>query len=208
VHGAALRSSRNEPFGVRFLRRALVCTMTGDVLGAREAFLETVEALRSRQLPASDVATRVRLSKTPQAYLTRRSSHAEPQYEALLSAGRSSWTPGERVRFYRARGGKAVWLPDETDEFEEDEDQEAGDGQGVSHQLQASQRDYDVEYYLQLLMGSYASRLHKAFAPADFERLFRIDQQLSLFDQQPLEAIQPRWIRCPPSDPPVRTGKG
>jgi len=29
MHGAALRSSRNEPFGVRFLRRALVCVMTG-----------------------------------------------------------------------------------------------------------------------------------------------------------------------------------
>lgn len=161
--------------------------MTGDVVGAREAFLETVEALRSRQLPASDVATLVRLSKTRQAYLAKRSSHAEPQYEALLSAGRTNWTPGERVRFYRARGGKAIWLPDETEEFLEDSDQEAG-----YRQSQDSRRDYDVEYYLQLLMGAYASRLRKAFAPTDFELLFRIDQQLNLFEQQPIEAIEPR----------------
>jgi len=57
-------------------------------------------------------------------------------------------------------------------------------------------------------MGSYVSRLRKAFAPADFDRLFRIDQQLSLFEQQPLEAIQPRWIRCPPVTRHRRAGKG
>src|SRR5258706_7683625 len=35
VHDVALRSSRAEPFGERFLRRALSCTMIGDVVGAR-----------------------------------------------------------------------------------------------------------------------------------------------------------------------------
>jgi len=164
------------------------------VVGAREAFLETVEALRSRRLPASDVATLVRLSKTPQAYLAVRFSHAEPQYEALLSAGRTTWTPGERVRFYRARGGKAVWLPDEADEFEVDEAQGAGSGQSVPGQSQASQRDYDVEYYLQLLL-SYAERLRKAFAPEDYAQIFRLDGQVGLFDR-PIETIQPCWIRC------------
>jgi len=68
VHGVALRSSRAEPFGERFLRQALSCTMTGNVVGARDAYLQTTEALRERALPASDVAARVRLSKSPEAY--------------------------------------------------------------------------------------------------------------------------------------------
>jgi hypothetical protein len=53
-----------------------------------------------------------------------------------------------------------------------------------------------VEHYLDVLVGSYASRLRKAFAPEDFDQLFRRDAQLGLFDQ-PLAAIQPLWISCP-----------
>src|SRR5256884_1598976 len=67
VHGVALRSSRAEPFGERFLRQALLCTMTGDVVGARNAYNKAVEALRQRKYTASDVAARVRLSKSPEA---------------------------------------------------------------------------------------------------------------------------------------------
>src|SRR5437763_4140987 len=88
VRGVALRSSRAEPFGERFLRQALLCTLTNDIPGLRNAFLETVAALRNRALPASDLGARVRLSKIPEAYLTSRASHPEPQYEALLAAGR------------------------------------------------------------------------------------------------------------------------
>jgi DNA polymerase I len=44
-------------------------------------------------------------------------------------------------------------------------------------------------------MTSYVSRLRKAFAPEDFDQLFRPDAQLGLFDR-PIEAIQPLWIRC------------
>ncbi len=116
VHGVALRSSRAEPFGGRFLRQALLCAMTGDVPGLRQAYLETVAALRTRALPASEIGARVRLSKTPEAYLAARGAHSEAQYEALLAAGRTRWSPGERVRFYRARGGSYIWLPEEADE--------------------------------------------------------------------------------------------
>src|SRR5579864_1334603 len=52
VHGVALRSSRAEPFGERFLRQALFCTMKGDVVGARNAYLETADALRQRLFTA------------------------------------------------------------------------------------------------------------------------------------------------------------
>ena len=202
VHGVALRSSRAEPFGDRFLRQALLSLMTNDIPGLHEAFQRTVSALRNRSLPASDLGARVRLSKTPEAYLAARATHPEPQYEALLDAGRARWHPGERVRFYRTGPRSYTWLPEEADEAPAGEGWEGGEGQddhennGASarHTI-ADRRDYDVEHYLQVLVTSYAARLRKAFAPEDFAQLFRIDDQLSLFDR-PVESIQPRWIRC------------
>jgi hypothetical protein len=178
----------------------------GDVKTVRALFLETVEALRKRDLPASDLATRVKLSKTPEAYLAKRLAHQEAAYEALLNAGRSLWYPGERVRFYRSRKKIAVWLPDETEETRVT-DGWRGQRNGKetvpplealpAHDEIANRRDYDVEHYIQLLVTSYAARLRKAFAPDDFEQLFRLDTQLSLFDlDRPIANIQPRWIRC------------
>jgi DNA polymerase, archaea type len=205
VHGVALRSSRAEPFGERFLRQALFCTMTGDVDGARKAYLETAEALRQRLFPASDVAARVRLSKSPEAYQARRAKNAEQAYEALLAAGRTKWVPGERVRFYRAVGGASAWIPDESEDISFDDVEEA-EGRAGGHKLnepllpnhagdKKDRRDYDVEHYLRVLVTSYASRLRKAYAAEDFEQLFRNDEQLGLFDR-PIEHIQPIWIRC------------
>jgi DNA polymerase, archaea type len=218
VHGVALRSSRAEPFGERFLRQALYCTMTNDIPGLRQTYLDMVAALRKRELSPSELATRVRLSKTPAAYLAARATHPEPQYEALLAAGRNRWYPGERVRFYRARGGTYVWLPDESEEtslhtnWDSDtestgESLETGEIVGLQptppekrekrkeSREHSEQRDYDVEHYLQVLVTSYAARLRKAFAPEDFEQLFRLDGQSGLFDR-PVESIEPLWIRC------------
>src|SRR3989440_1164099 len=205
VHAVALRSSRAEPFGERFLRRALSCTMTGDVVGVRNTYLQTAEALRQRTFPASDVAARVRLSKSPEVYQARRVGHAEQAYETLLAAGRTRWAPGERVRFYRAVGGASVWIPDESEEISFDEtgeaDARAGEHERKEPLLPAHDRDvqnrhdYDVDHYLRVLVTSYASRLRKAYAAEDFEQLFRIDEQLGLFDRS-IEDIQPIWIRC------------
>jgi DNA polymerase elongation subunit (family B) len=190
LRGVALRSSRAEPFGERFLREALRRTMLGDVAGLRRLFLETVTALRSRALPVADVATRTRLSKSPEAYLATRAAHREAAYEALLSAGRARWSPGERVRYYRARSGAYVFLPDE-------EEDALGGPASPPRAGEAAKRDYDVEHYLHVLVASYASRLRKAFEPGDFEQLFRLEEQYGLFDR-PISAIEPRWIRCPP----------
>lgn len=208
VHGVALRSSRAEPFGERFLHRALYHTMIGDVEGVRKVYLETVEALRNRTLSASDLAASVRLSKSPEAYLAVRASRPEPPYEALLASGRSKWFPGERVRFYRTRSKTYAWIPEETVEASVDSDwageSEIGNDAGEAHKeveavshkaVIANRRDYDVEHYLQVLVTSYAARLRKAFTPDDFEQLFRLDAQPGLFDR-PIESIQPRWIRC------------
>ncbi|HVB26038.1 MAG TPA: DNA polymerase domain-containing protein [Ktedonobacteraceae bacterium] len=215
VHGVALRSSRSEPFGERFLRQALLCTMTDDIVGVRNVYFEMVNALRNRSLPASELGARVRLSKTPEAYLANRAGHSEPQYEALLAAGRTRWYPGERVRFYRTRGKKFIWLPEEAEEAtvgrDEDEDVDTdivesehdllaieghqAKGKASRRETIGDRRDYDVEHYLHVLVTSYASRLRKAFTPTDFEQLFRLDAQPGLFDR-PVESIQPRWIRC------------
>lgn len=204
VHGVALRSSRAEPFGERFLRHVLYCTMTGDIVGVRNHFLETVDAIRARALPASDLGARVRLSKTPETYLAQRVRHQEPQYEALLNAKRTRWFPGERVRYYKARNKSYVWLPEETEEtsvehgraaeMRSDSAEREATQEPSQKEIVANRRDYDVEHYVQVLVTSYAARLKKAFAPEDFAQLFRLDQP-GLFDQ-PIEDIQPRWIRC------------
>ncbi|HYX48969.1 MAG TPA: DNA polymerase, partial [Ktedonobacteraceae bacterium] len=211
VRGVALRSSRAEPFGERFLRQALYCTLTNDIPSVRKAFLDTVTALRNRSLPATDLGARVRLSKTTEAYLASRASHPEPQYEALLAAGRTRWYPGERVRYYRTRNKTYVWLPDENEEASVDRDwttESILNNQNPSterkdslsdRKVVADRRDYDVNHYIHVLINSYAARLRKAFSPEDFEQLFRIESQPGLFDQ-PVENIQPRWIRCSNSE--------
>jgi len=212
VHGVALRSSRAEPFGERFLRQALSCTMTGDVIGAHNAYLQTTEALRQRAFPAYDVAARVRLSKSPEAYQASRAAHTEQAYEALLRAGRTKWSPGERVRFYRALGGVPIWIPDESENISFDEAGRADEHKPNELLLPSSaddlkdRRDYDVGHYLRVLVTSYASRLRKAYSTEDFEQLFRIDEQLGLFDQ-PIEHIHPLWIRCQEMRPePIEKG--
>lgn len=207
VHGVALRSSRAEPFGERFLREALLHAITGDVPALRRVYLDTVAALRHKELPAAMLGARLRLSKTPEAYFANRNGHQEPQYEALINAGRTRWYPGERVRFYRARNKSYVWLPEETDETSLGDEWEADTADThkthaepnvspkatTAKERVAERRDYDVEHYVQVLLTSYAARLRKAFTPEDFAQLFRLDQP-GLFDQ-PIENIQPVWIR-------------
>ncbi|HWQ15465.1 MAG TPA: DNA polymerase domain-containing protein [Roseiflexaceae bacterium] len=201
VRGGALRSSRAEPFGERFLRQALRCTLTGDVPGLREAFLATVDALRARRLTAGDVAIQARLTKTPEEYAATRARLREAPYEALLAAGRTTWHTGERIRFYKAAGGAPALLPDPADDLRGDADEEdAPDGERfvdteAPREWPAERRDYDVAHYLQVFLTSYVGRLRKAFAPEDFDQLFRLDAQLGLFDR-PIETIQPLWIRC------------
>ncbi len=198
VRGVALRSSRAEPFGERFLRQALLCLLTNDIPGLRRAFIGAVQAIRNGALPASDMASRVRLSKSSETYLATRSSHSEAQYEALLAAGRTRWYPGERVRFYRARNKSYVWLPDESEEtsLHRNREQDADHPTPTStaqRMSEADRHDYDVDHYLNALVTSYAGRLKKGLSPQGFEQLFRLDYQEGLFDL-PIEEIEPRWV--------------
>ncbi|MEP7000361.1 MAG: DNA polymerase domain-containing protein, partial [bacterium] len=101
LRGVAFRSSRAEPYGEAFLRRSIERLLMADIAGVREAYLDTLTALRRRELPTHDVSSRVRLTKTPTQYLEVRDTRRELSYEALLASGRTTWSVGDRVRVYR-----------------------------------------------------------------------------------------------------------
>ena len=172
LKGVAFRSSRAEPFGQAFLRRAIAALLSNDLPAVREAWIETVFALRDRLLTTQDVSSRVRLTKSPERYAAPREHRREAMYEALLASGRTDWRVGEKVRVYRARAGWTV-LPEDRDP-----------------------RDYDVEHYVQALRANYASRLARALTAEDAAALFGDPDQLSLFEPD-FRAIRPRFTALP-----------
>jgi DNA polymerase, archaea type len=182
LRGVAFRSSRIEPYGEAFLRRAVDSLLAGDVPGLRGAYEDVVADLRRRALPTEQVAARVRLTKTPGEYLATRATRREAPYEAVLASGRERWDRGEQVRVYRAAGGRPALL------------REDGDGRADDP------RDYDVAHYVRLLRETFAARLARAFTPDDFAGLFGDPEQPSLF-APPVETIQPVLTRL--MDPPA-----
>jgi DNA polymerase I len=213
LRGVAFRSSRAEPYGEDFLRRALAHLLRGDVAGVRAAYLATVSALERRALPTRDVVTRARLTKTPAEYLAARDSRRELPYEALLAraggsasggaagadaraggsasggaAGadardRTAWSTGTHVLVYRAARGGAGLLADPDAE---------------------DPRDYDVDHYVRVLRETFAARLARAFAPDDHAAVFADPHQLSLF-ARPLSDIRPVLTATEPASSPARS---
>lgn len=175
LRGVAFRSSRAEPFGEKFLRRAIGRLLVDDVVGVHEAYLETVSALRWREISTHDVSSRVRLTKAPAQYLESRARRRELPYEAMLAAGRASWSVGDRIRVYRNSAGEAALVIESDDE-----------GDDAEH---ADRRDYDVEHYTRLLRDSFAVRLARAFTQEDFAAVFADPDQPSLF-QPPIAMIR------------------
>jgi hypothetical protein len=167
LRGVAFRSSRAEPFGESFLRKAISHLLVGDIAAVREAYLAALDRLRRRELPTRDVSSRVRLTKTPAEYLAAREGRRELPYEAMLAGGRTSWTIGDRVRIYRKRNGGCGLL-------QESEDGQIGAGE-------TDHRDYDVNHYSRLLRQAFATRLSCAFTPDDYEAVFADPDQMSLF---------------------------
>ncbi|WNG33217.1 DNA polymerase II [Archangium violaceum] len=167
LRGVAFRSSRAEPFGEDFLRRALRLLLEGDIPGVREAYVTTVTALRRRAVPTLEVTARVRLTKTPAQYLATRGRRRELTYEAVLASGRTHWATGEHVRVYRAVGGRAGLLPDP----------DADDNTGAV----SDPRDYDIDFYVRLLRETFAARLVRGLTPEDFAAVFADPGQPSLF---------------------------
>jgi DNA polymerase elongation subunit (family B) len=179
LKGVAFRSSRSEPFGESFLRQAIGCLLVDDVPGVRQAFLDTVFAIRRRTLSTFDVSSRVRLTKTPDEYSAVREARRELTYEALLASGRADWRVGERIRVYRRTGGLGGVVPDPDDE-----------SLPAAALRAADPRDYDVDHYVRVLSDTFASRLERAFHPDDFVELFRDPEQPSLFSAD-VAAITP-----------------
>jgi DNA polymerase elongation subunit (family B) len=185
LRGVAFRSSRAEPFGEAFLRRAIGRLLEDDVPGVRAAFVDAVTALRRRELSTYEVSSKVRLTKTPEEYRAGREERRELPYEALLAAGRTSWRVGERIRVYRTAAGTGGLV-------EEDEDDPSG----------ADPRDYDVEHYVRLLEANFAARLARAFTPEDFLALVSDPDQPSLFtpDFESIRSILSPVERLPASE--------
>ena len=170
LKGVAFRSSRAEPFGEAFLRRAIECLLRGDIIGVRAAYLDCVFAIRRRELPTFDVSSRVRVTKTHDTYLAVRATRRELTYEALLASGRTTWSLGERVRVYRTANGAGSMVPDPDDE-----------NVTPSAAASADRRDYDVNHYVRVLRDNFASRLERAFNPDDLATVFADPEQPSLF---------------------------
>jgi DNA polymerase elongation subunit (family B) len=163
LRGVAFRSSRSEPYGEDFLRKAIRCLLTDDVAGVRKQYLATIRAVRTRELPTYDLSSRVRLTKSPREYALCRATRRELPYEALLASG-SGWSIGDRVRVYRKQNDTAGIITWDGDESATDP------------------RDYDAEHYVRLLRDSYAERLARALTANDFETVFAGPDQFSLFD--------------------------
>ena len=172
LRGVAFRSSRSEPFGEAFLRQAIARLLADDVPGVRSAYLATVTALQTRLLSTHDVSARLRLSKPPQEYLATRAKRREIPYEALLSAGRTSWSVGDRIRVYRKQNGEYGLLTLHEDESADKDP-----------------RDYSVDHYVRLLHTTYAQRMARAFTPLDFTTVFADADQFSIF-QPSIESVR------------------
>src|SRR5512147_1446595 len=95
LRGVVFRSSRAEPFGESFLRRAISRLLAGDIAGVRQAYVESVGALRRREYSTFEMSSRVRLTKTPAQYRASREGRREHSYEAMLAAGRLDWRSGD-----------------------------------------------------------------------------------------------------------------
>lgn len=175
LRGVAFRSSRAEPFGEDFLRRAVARLLAGDLAGVRAEYVSTVFALRRRELSTFQVCSRVRLTKTPEQYLATREQRRELPYEAMLEGGRDDWSAGERAYVYRRLHGRAgLWL--EGAELERD------------RAAASDTRDYDVEHYVKQLRDNFATRLARGVGSEDFLAIVADPDQPSLFERSLLAA--------------------
>jgi DNA polymerase, archaea type len=200
LRGVAFRSRRAEPFGEAFLRRALECLLRGDLCGVQGAYLDTVQALRSRTVATIEVSARVRLSKSPSEYLAIRSQRRELPYEAMLQSGRPRWSRGTMIRVYRATGGRAAVIDAPALAAGEVGDQVAAENENptASAAITAAgdPRDYDIEYYLRVLRSGFVSRMASALRAEDFAAIFASPEQLSLF-AAPLQQARPILTAIP-----------
>lgn len=169
--GPAFRAGRLERFGEAFIHRAAACVLRGDAVGLRQVFLETVGLLRSGAVALADVCVQVTLHKSPAQY-RRGGTHEEP-YEVLLAHGVRSWRVGQRIRYFRARGGE-MRLHQEADGL--------------------SSAETDAEYYVQRLCALYCQQFAQAFTRGDFSRIFRLPVGAGPYEEDVRDLAEVRTI--------------
>jgi hypothetical protein len=171
--GATFRGGRLERFGEAFFHRAAPLALRGDAIGLRQAFLDTIYQLRTGQIALDDLCVLVTLHKSLPQY--RRAGAREEPYEVLLQAGVRSWRIGQRIRYFRARGGEPRL-------------HQEGDG------LTAD--DVDTEYYVQRLASTYAGQFAQGYRREDFQRIFRVSAGRGPYsDEEVAELANVRPIR-------------
>jgi DNA polymerase elongation subunit (family B) len=163
--GNTFRPGRLERFGESFMHRAAPCALLGDASGLRQVFLDTVHLLRTAQLPLDDLSVQVTLHKSMAQY--QHSGTNEEPYEILLAAGVRSWRIGQRIRYFRARGGEPRLLQE-------------GDA--------ISAAEADTEYYVQRLTSMYCQQFAHAYQRDDFLRIFRVPSGDGPYDATEIEA--------------------
>ncbi|MDQ3810640.1 MAG: ribonuclease H-like domain-containing protein [Chloroflexota bacterium] len=168
--GDSFRAARLERFGETFLERAAPHVLLGDAVALRRLFLDLVQQLRSAEIPLEDLSVPVTLHKSAAQY--RRGLAREEPYEVLLAAGVRSWRIGQRIRYFRARGGQPRLLRE---------------GETLSP------AEADAEYYVQRLASVYCQQFAQAFARDDFQRIFRVPDAGGplLEDEAELRSIVP-----------------
>jgi DNA polymerase, archaea type len=168
--GGSLRPGRLERFGESFLQRAAPHALLGEIAALRGLFLDLVHRLRSAQVGLDDLSVLVTLHKSPPQY--RRGGTREEPYEVLLAGGVRSWRIGQRIRYFRARGGEQRLLREGDD---------------------TSPAEADTEYYVQRLVSVYCQQFAFAFGRDDFQRIFRVPAGRGPFvdDDPGLHAITP-----------------
>jgi hypothetical protein len=163
--GSMFRPGRLERFGESFMLRAAPFALQGDAVGLRRLFLETVHLLRTSQVALEDLCVQVTLHKSLPQY--RRNGTREEPYEVLLDAGVRSWRVGQRIRYFRARGGEPRLLQE-------------GDEIAVA--------EADTEYYVQRLSAVYCQQFAQAFRRDDFLRIFRLPPGTGPFEEPEMPA--------------------
>jgi DNA polymerase elongation subunit (family B) len=162
--GPAFRAGRLERFGEAFIHRAGAHVLREDHVGLRQVFLETVQQLQTGGVALADLCVQVTLHKSPAQY--RRGETREEPYEVLLAAGVRSWRVGQRIRYFRARGGESRLLQE-------------GSPLTVA--------DADAEYYVQRLCALYCQQFAQAFKRDDFARVFRLPTAVGPFAEDPTD---------------------
>ncbi len=161
----------DEPFGEQFVRHAAALLLRGDLPALRRLFLETVARLRAGEVAVAELCTQATLRKSPAEY--RQAASREEPYEVLLVAGVRSWRTGQRVRYFRDRGGQPRLVQE-------------GDAPPPTAA--------DAEHYVQRLHGTYCHYFAHAFRPEHFQALFRLPlagQPAGEADEADLAGIQP-----------------